>query len=121
MCQVQVYLDPRSVERVRDWADGPATRDMSELPGLADGSMRSYQEAVEARGYRIYYADVTTTDVAPTGMRVVRVLVPGLVPNFAAAFPFHGHGRLRMAAVDLGWRAEPLAEDEINLFPIAHA
>jgi ribosomal protein S12 methylthiotransferase accessory factor len=52
---------------------------------------------------------------------VVRVLIPGLAPNFASAFPFQGRGRLRQAAVDLGWRDTPLAEDEINLFPLAHA
>jgi ribosomal protein S12 methylthiotransferase accessory factor len=121
MCQMQIYLDPRAVERVRPWVDVPAERDLACLPRLPDGTLATYRSVVESRGYGIYYADVTTKDVAATGMRVVRVLIPGLAPNFASAFPFQGRGRLRQAAVALGWRDTPLAEHEINLFPLAHA
>jgi ribosomal protein S12 methylthiotransferase accessory factor len=52
---------------------------------------------------------------------VVRVFVPGLIGNFCAAFPYQGKGRLRDAAVELGWRSAPLAEEEINVFPLPHA
>jgi thiazole/oxazole-forming peptide maturase SagD family component len=121
MCQLQMYLDPRAVERVRPWADVPPERDIEDIAPLADGSLATYRRVVESRGYRIYYADLTTSDVAATGYRVVRVLIPGTVPNYAAAFPFQGRGRIRSAAVDLGWRKAPLAEEEINTFPVAHA
>jgi ribosomal protein S12 methylthiotransferase accessory factor len=121
MCQVQVHLDPRALERVRPWADTPESRSFGDLERLPDASLASFRRAVEARGYEIFYADTTTPDVARTGMRVVRVLIPGLVPNFAAAFPFQGRGALRRAAVELGWRREALGEDAINVFPMAHA
>jgi ribosomal protein S12 methylthiotransferase accessory factor len=121
MCQMQIYLDPRAVARVRSLVDPAAQVNMADLPRLPDGSRRTYQSVVEARGFSVHYADLTTPDVAATGMRVVRVLIPGMVPNYAAAFPFHGRGRLRDAAVSLGWRSVPLNEEETNLFPIAHA
>jgi ribosomal protein S12 methylthiotransferase accessory factor len=121
MCQLQISLDPRAAEYVRPWVDPPAAVTVGDMRPLADRSLRTYAEAIEARGFEIFYADLTTRDVARTGMRVVRVLVPGLIGNFAAAFPYQGQGRLRDAAVELGWRATPLGEADINLFPLPHA
>jgi ribosomal protein S12 methylthiotransferase accessory factor len=80
-----------------------------------------YRRIVEARGYEILYTDVTTPDVALTGISVVRVTIPGLVPNFPAAFPFLGRRRIQQASVDLGWRRTALAEDELNYAPLPHA
>lgn len=121
MSQLQLYLDPRATERIRPWVQTPVTRALEEIPRLPEYSLRAYKQVIENRGYEVFYADVTTRDVACTGMRVVRVLVPGLVPNFAAAFPFHGRGRLCRAAVDLGWREHALDEGQINIFPMPHA
>lgn len=121
MCQLQIFVDPRAREIIRDWTDVPATVGLDRLPEVADFSAAAYQKLVEAQGYEIFYVDVTTSDVARTPVRVVRVLIPGLVPNYSAAFPFLGGGRLAQAAVDLGWRTEPLAEGELNMFPMPHA
>lgn len=121
MCQQQVFLDPRATELVRPWLDTPTTRTMAELPRLRDRSLTSYRAAVEGRGYEIFYVDITSPDVAASGLKVVRALIPGLAPNFPAAFPFLGKGRLQQAPVDLGWRAAPLREEELNLFPLPHA
>ena len=121
MCQLQVSVDPRAPEHFRSWVDTPQTRGFDDLPVLRDPTLAGYQQAVEEKGYEIFYADVTTHDVARSGMRAVRVLVPGLVPNFAAGLPFQGLGRLRQAAVELGWREAALDEDEINVFPMPHA
>lgn len=119
--QLQANLDPRAFERVRKFVDTPVRRTFDDLPRLADGSRQNYQRVVEDKGYEIFYADLTTRDVAQTDMRVVRVLIPGLVANFAAGFPFLGKGRISTAAVDLGWRSAPLAGHEVNVFPMAHA
>lgn len=121
MCQQQVYLDPRALEVVRPWLDMNATRTFDELPRLTDRSEASYRSILEAHGYEIFYVDVTTPDVALTKMRVVRVVIPNMVPNFPAAFPFLGKGRIQNAAVELGWRSTPLTEDELNYFPLPHA
>lgn len=121
MCQLQIFLDPAAVAHVRPWVDTPAGMRVEDVPALPDGSLRGIREAIESRGFEIFYADLTTPDVRCTGLRVVRVIVPGLVGNFAAAFPYLGGGRLRRAAVELGWRSEPLAEEDVNLFPLPHA
>ncbi|MFC5748803.1 YcaO-like family protein [Actinomadura rugatobispora] len=115
MCQVQVHLDPRAHDLIRPWIDMPAETDLAP-PGPSD-----LRGAVEARGYEVFYADITTADVAAAGLRVVRVLVPGLVPNSPAAFPYLGNGVVQRAAVELGWRSDPLSEDELNLVPMPHA
>jgi ribosomal protein S12 methylthiotransferase accessory factor len=120
MCQLQIYLDPRAVERVRPWLETPVTRTLGGLEVLAPG-LDPLRRRVEDRGYEIYVADLTTADVASCGMNVVRVLVPGLVPNYAAAFPYLGRGRLCEAGANLGWRGLPLREDEIHAFPMPHA
>lgn len=120
-CQQQIFLDPRAREVIRPWVDVKATLNFDDLPMLANYSIESYSKPLEALGYEIFYTEVTTPDVALTGMRVVRVVVPGLVPNFPAGFPFLGRNKIQEVAVELGWRSTPLAERELNYFPMPHA
>ena len=113
--QVQVHLDRRAQDLVRPWVDVPAD---GTLPCPLDGSLK---DAVEDLGYEIFYADITTPDVRAAGLRVARTLVPGLVPNSAAAFPHLGRDVVRNTPVLLGWRSTPLEEHELNLVPMPHA
>lgn len=121
MCQQQVFLDPRAREAVRPWTDARPTRSFDDLPKLPDRSLATYKKTLESQGFEIFYADVTTPDVELTGMKVVRVLVPGLCMNFPAAFPCLGGGRIQNTAVQLGWRETALKEEELNYFPLPHA
>lgn len=121
LSQQQFFLDPRAREAVRPWTDVPATRRLTDLPRLPERSVRVYRERIEARGYEIFYADLTTPDVALSGLRVVRVIIPGLVPNFPAAFPPTGGGRVQNLPVQLGWRATPIPEEQLNYMPLPHA
>lgn len=121
LCQEQLFLDPRAADIVRPWVDTPTSRPIDSLPRLTDRTLATYQKTVEQRGYEIVYVDITTQDVAKTGFRVLRVLIPGLVPNFPAAFPFLGRRRIQDMPVSLGWRKHPLAEEELNYFPLPHA
>ncbi|MEV6949165.1 YcaO-like family protein [Streptomyces sp. NPDC051172] len=119
-CQGQLNLDPRARDRIAPWtADLPAG-DWASLTQLPARSFDAYRERIAARGLDVISVDVTTPDVSPCGYQVARVLVPGLVPNFPAAFPQLGRGRIQQAAVTLGWRTEPAAEDELNYFPLPH-
>ncbi len=120
-CQAQVHLDPVAQDLVRPWTDGPLAVAASDLPQLPGGGLAELRAVVEARGHEIFYADITTPDVAHCGLTVVRVVVPGLVPNFPAAFPYLGNGVVQQAAVDLGWRTTPLPEDGLNHVPLPHA
>lgn len=121
MCQQQIFLDRRAVEAVAPYADVPAGRELGDLPRLPDRRLATYRERLESQGFSIYYVDLTTPDVAAAGMRAARVLIPGLVPNWPAAFPMFGTGRVQRVPVELGWRDEPLPEEALNLWPIPHA
>ncbi len=119
--QQQFFLDPRAVERVRPWIDTPEGVDLAGMPCLPDRSLATYRARIEAHGFEIVYVDLTTPDVAQAGFQAVRVLIPGLAPDFPAAFPHTGGGRIQQAAVSLGWRATPLPEEELNYLPMPHA
>lgn len=121
ICQAQVHLDPAAQALVKPLVDPGGTRQMVDLPTVAGADLPSYQSLVEARGYEIYFADITTADIACAGYHVVRTIVPGLVPNSPAAFPFLGLGAAQKAAVSLRWRDRPLAEEELNKVPLPHA
>lgn len=121
MVQQQVYLDPRAIEQVRHLIERPATRTAAEVPSVPERSVDAYRQRVEALGLEVIVVDITSPDVASAGLRVVRVIVPGTVGNAPAAFPFLGRGRVQDLAVELGWRATPLPEQELNYFPLPHA
>ena len=66
----------------------------------------------------VFVADLTKEDIHPTGLRVVRVIMPGmqqLTTNHN--HPFLGNPRLFNVPVHLGWRDTPLAYTEINQEP----
>jgi ribosomal protein S12 methylthiotransferase accessory factor len=121
LCQQQIYLDPRAGERVAPLVRDLPTRSWDGLPDLGERRLAAYLARVEARGFEVITVDMTTCDVEAAGLSAVHTLVPGLVSNFPAGLPFWGNGRISRAAVDLGWRAEPLAETEFNVFPLPHA
>ncbi|TMC11095.1 MAG: hypothetical protein E6J41_07035 [Chloroflexi bacterium] len=119
--QLQITLDPRAREAVRGCLDVETERPMSSLPHLTTRTSATYRERLERRGFEVLAVDLTTPDVAVTGTRVARVVVPGLVPNTPAAFLPLGRGRVQQAAVTLGWRDRPLEEEALNTFPLPHA
>ncbi|MDJ0841829.1 MAG: YcaO-like family protein [Acidobacteriota bacterium] len=119
--QQQVNLDPRCLERVREWVDTPRTREFADIPSLPDRSLATIQTRIESRGYEIFYKDITTADVELTGLKAARVIVPGLAPNTSAAFPPLGKDRIMTAPVSLGLREQPLSKAELNYQPLPHA
>ncbi|HEU5128215.1 MAG TPA: YcaO-like family protein [Glycomyces sp.] len=121
MVQQQVYLDPRAAERMAHLLEPTETRPLDRTPPLPERTVDAYRAAVEARGQEVIVVDLTTPDIASTGMAAVRVIVPGTIGNAPAAFPFLGGGVLQNLAVDLGWRERPMEESELNHFPIPHA
>ncbi|MCW8384052.1 YcaO-like family protein [Streptomyces justiciae] len=119
-CQGQINLDPRARERMAPWtADLPEGK-WEAVPSLPQRSFDLYHERLAREGFEVISVDLTTDDVAASGFHVARVIVPGLVPNFPAAFPFFGNDRIRNAAVKLGWREQPLDESDLNVFPLPH-
>jgi len=121
LSQLQVNLDPRAREILRGWIDVAPVRPVSSLPRLPDRTSATYRALLEQRGFEVFAVDMTTPDVAMTNIKVARVVVPGLVPNYPAAFPPFGRRRIQDMAVALGWRDRPLDEQDLNIFPMPHA
>jgi ribosomal protein S12 methylthiotransferase accessory factor len=118
-CQLQVQLDPRAYARERPW-DAGRTVHPADLPPSVPRGLDAYVERISSRGHDVIYVDVTTPDVAKVGFAAVRVLIPGLLPNFPAAFPPLGGGRLRATAERLGW-IEPGGPLAVNTFPLPYS
>ncbi len=122
MCQQQLHLDRRAGEYVSRWVWGDTCKcEWESLPALPSRTLDSMRAQVEGAGYEVISVDVTSRDIATVGLHVRRTLVPGLVANFPAAFPQWGRQRIQQAGVILGWRNQPCAEEELNIFPIPHA
>ena len=121
LCQEQFHLDPRTREHVAPWIDVPTERTYADLPTLPDRTLDTYRRIIEDHGLQIYTADLTTPDIALCGLRIIRVLIPGLAPNFPAAFPTWGRDRIQNHAIALGWRDHRIDEDQLNTFPLPYA
>jgi ribosomal protein S12 methylthiotransferase accessory factor len=96
------YLAPHERASFRVQADYTA----SWSDDLAIDVMTCMQIA-EARGLETLVLDQTRPD---TGLAVVKVIVPGL-RHF---WPRFGPGRLYDVPVQMGWREEPLTENQLN-------
>jgi ribosomal protein S12 methylthiotransferase accessory factor len=90
----QLYLDPRMHEHLARITGAADEIDAADLPALAGEERAALLQRLTACGRRVISVDLTTSDVAATDLRVVRVLIPGLYPNAPAAFPFLGGSRL---------------------------
>ena len=120
-CHSQIWLDPQ-MEMFLD----PIISKHSvpiELADMAtiDGDTRTaYLQRFASLGMSPCSVDVTTPDVAATGLCVVRVVVPGAYSNPPAAFPLLGGRRLYDDPVTLGLRATVATSAELVLAPIPH-
>ncbi|MFE9287973.1 YcaO-like family protein [Streptomyces olivaceus] len=119
--QLQLCCDPRARARTISVLRGDGEIDLADLSDLPDRSLANYRRLVEAQGFEILAVDLTTPDVRLGDLSVVRVLVPGLVNNFAAAFPLWGKGVMAREAALLGWRDTIAEEHKLNTFPMPHA
>ncbi|UTX34839.1 YcaO-like family protein [Micrococcus luteus] len=116
---VQVWLDPRVHEQARRFTEPSEGR--IPLHDLQPVTMAEVYDRLRRRGHRVITKDLTTRDVRRTPLRVVRTLIPGLVPNAPAAFAYLGMPRFEHAAHERGWRASfSGAPAEFTLVPPPH-
>ena len=109
---------------------------MSELDFLLHAPARSAQEvstplartpldelavvlhSLQQQSLDAIVVDVTLPEISSAGLRVVRVLVPGLVPlTFGPRFVAKGGARLYHVPVSTGHRATAISEQELNAAP----
>lgn len=95
-------------------ADGPA-RQMADFADRQSDDIRedvlTCQGIVEAAGMEMLVLDQTRPDI---GIPVVKVVVPGMRHFWARFAP----GRLFDVPVAMGWRDEPIDEDQLNPIPV---
>lgn len=103
LCHLQLYQDPRMRSVLEDRLGGEAELHLQELASLQSPEhgvqdvRRDLIRRLAGAGHEPVAVDVTTPDVAATGLRVVRVVAPGLYGNAPAAFPYLGGPRLARA------------------------
>ena len=102
--------------------DGADTVALDDLSRPTDTSPEATLEAIVTAavksGARVAYADLTTPDIAPLGLRVVRGFITGFQPiHFGFAQGRLGSDRLYRAPVKWGLRDAPLTEAELNPCP----
>ena len=83
--------------------------------------MDAYLKRITDRGYEPIVVDVTSPDVRMMGANVVKTIVPGLVPNFPAAYPHLGHGRIQNEYETLGILNHHQSPESLHYFPLPHA
>jgi ribosomal protein S12 methylthiotransferase accessory factor len=90
-----------------------------ECPGERPGDqLANAVEVLRHHEMEVIAVDLTTPDVAPTGLRVIRAVVPGLQPiGFGKHAARLGGERLYRAPCRMGYRATPLEEQELNTVP----
>jgi ribosomal protein S12 methylthiotransferase accessory factor len=78
------YLNPASAHFARWLFDAPSTVKLSDIPSLAKSDARQdlaeCLDALAAAGLQPYAIDLESDEFADTGLRAVKVVVPGMVP-----------------------------------------
>lgn len=96
---------------------------ITQIAGLARGStmddLDAVVQAVAARGLEVVVHELTTSDVLEAGLRVLRVLIPGMI-DMAVDTRFLKLQSPRFEEVPrfLGTRQRPLPERSLNLLPL---
>jgi ribosomal protein S12 methylthiotransferase accessory factor len=103
------------------WSRNEKTR-LQDLPsrscGDTKGDLEFLVRGLSERGHRVVCADLTTADVAPSGIRVVRTLATGLQPiHFGYGQERLGGRRLFELPQKLGLAAGKRTEAELNPCP----
>lgn len=123
MLQQQVYLDQRLLPRVECWLFPSQKCDYlyPDIHFKSDSEeLNYYLSLLQNMGLEPIVVDVTSPDVRTLKISVVRVIVPGLVPNFAVGDIHLGKGTIQYEPVLLGQRETPTPIDQINYNPLPH-
>lgn len=119
---VHFYADPRRA-RAGGFLDAAAERrDVREIRRLEGDDVAALVRAACGRlaraGEQAYAVDVTSPDIAQAGVRVAKVVAPGLCQlDVSHSWRYLGGARIVHAAHRVGLRRRPLTPSEINPFP----
>ncbi|SNV19848.1 bacteriocin biosynthesis docking scaffold, SagD family [Dermatophilus congolensis] len=113
---VQIWQDPRTHHLAQRFTN-PAlgTIPLTDIPPVSPAQLR---RRLADNGHTVIVRDLTTPDVAPTGLAVARVLVPDMIPNTPAAFTYYGMPRFTTEAHRHGLPTP--TPETLNLIPAPH-
>jgi ribosomal protein S12 methylthiotransferase accessory factor len=96
---------------------GNSPRQLREADGFSEpAALSDFTDRLRHKGLDTFIVDLSTDEALRSGMRVVRVIVPGLQPlSFRYRARFLGHPRLYTAPLTMGYRSLP--EESINNWP----
>jgi thiazole/oxazole-forming peptide maturase SagD family component len=120
---LHAYLEPQShhlLDGIR--SDAPPVP-LSSIVNRSRGTARDDAEIclgmLEHKGFDVIVTDLTHEDVSDLGFVVLRVSVPGLVPNSVTAWPHLGNPRLYTVPPKLGFPHK--SEADMATFPMPYA
>ncbi len=96
--------------------------DFKDIPNRANESMvkniSTMVDMLKKKDMDVIYADLTTIDIEDCGFKVVRVIVPGMIPLDIHHLKRHlGEQRIYQVPVQMGLFSKALTEEELNSFP----
>jgi ribosomal protein S12 methylthiotransferase accessory factor len=117
-----LFTLPESLGELSFLLDGSESRRLEELPDLSSGrveeDLETCVERLAAAGCQAAYVDVTTPDVAPLGLRVVRAMATELQPiHFGFGRDRLGGRRLYEVPRLLGYATARMSEADLNPCP----
>lgn len=107
---LDVVLRPRWVRGAKDFQPR-ATDDLKE-------NIEACVRQLAKLDLEVVVVELTTPDINELGLRVVKVLIPGMQPiDFGAHWPHLGGPRVYESPVRMGYRTTPAQPWELNLSP----
>ena len=98
----------------------PSRQDLNDIPALnrngSENSLQAVLRLLRQKGLEVIAIDLTSDEALRGGVRVVRVLIPGLQPfSFVYRAQFLAHPRLYQAPQRMGYPV--YHEDQLNKWP----
>lgn len=86
--------------------------------GDNEKNLKSVSEILRKLNIKTYWVDITAKEIGDTGVKVVKVLMPSLMPvYFNENYPYLGVERLYSMPVNLNYFTKPLKEENLNRIP----
>jgi len=116
------YADISKLSKLTFLSRHPKRVKFEELENKSRGDiisdLNTCLKMIASQGLDVIVVDITTPDIADTGLHVVRTIIPGTQPlDVQFGYPYLGGKRLYEVPRILGYRHEDTREEEINLDP----